>query len=349
MIVLLAGCAQTPSPPALPFTEESANLAIDAALAELTSTSYGNQTRIHLVTVENTNPEPADSYSFEWGSANVEHATYQRFPEYVSSSSQKPGLELQLYCTPQREILIAPNGTFEARRGQAWCPLIDGKPVKKPNREDPPALGVHEMLRFHRVDRNVTLGQNGTASAIVTSHYDSQELEVVINASGKIVTLQRDWESKGGTFVEVGYGERKVLPLPTHIDDRAAVPRNLRHGGRQGNVTTVVVPTETGLPTPLGELTLLLQKEDVMLAEFPLEQDAVRGGFGFQFVDADHDAHYSAGDSIRLSGNLTGVQVIMHDEWAGHDAGYVPYQVLPPAPWVAFLLLLLGCAASRRR
>ena len=356
-LLLAPGCS---SPPTL--TAESAPAVFDAAFAELSSTWHGNATSIRQATLnqtgwKNDQLESQMTMEFEWASDGALRLKAESTP--LDPNERDGGMHLELLCFPDREYLHAPNGTFEARRDSVWCPMVTGS--AQPADGDHPARreeGFAAMLEFHRDGRPVTVDAQGNANAMVRAvGQDEKGSRLMANATvtpaGHIVKLAgRDGSQREGQDWSIEYGARGTFERPTVIKDRAAIPATFSrtHATQPGTLALVVSPTSFGSfpPTAASELSVRLERNRTTVATLPLSGTAPVSGYSLVFTDADGDGKVSVGDQVQINGpGADTLSPVLHDDWAGHDAGYVPYKV----PFAGGLLpvALLGLASWARR
>jgi hypothetical protein len=353
-LAALAGCMGAP-----PLSDVTAPDVVDAAFAELSSTWRGNETSIRQATANLTTWSSQMDwqmpFEFEWGQDGSE-----RVRALGAMSSGAEPMDLTLYCFRDREYLVAPNGTFEARGGTGWCPLVIGTDGPRLGDRPPQRTpGFNDMMEFRREGRPVTLDADGNAHATVRALWpgdhegsDDDLLEATVSPAGDILALASDAgiDRQSWTFE---YGPRRALDRPGPVKDRVATSLALHASApRSGDLLALAVTgrdMRITAPAPASELSLRLLREGSEVAKVPL--GGSRAGFTAWHEDVDGDSLVSLGDQIRVEGPEAGtLTVVLHDEWAGHDAGYNPYKLVPLPAWVAAsAVAVVALFVARRR
>ena len=352
-LLALAGCLG----PA-PLPESTAAGVVDAAFEELSSTWHGNGTSVRMATLNQTGwkgdrLESQMTLQFEWGTGEAERTQVRQPP-----TGKQEGLDLELYCFPDREFLVAPNGTFEARRGTAWCPIVTGR--DEPDLGQRPGSrheGLNAMLEFRRDGRPVTVDAQGNAHATVRAVWPEEDrsdevqfLEATVSPSGRILELTDAEGSERLSWV-IEYGPRRTFERPGPVADRASTSLGLYEALREADDTLTLQVNGRDLeatpPVPASDLSLRLLRDGTEVARVPL--GASSAGYTARHVDRDGDGLVSIGDQVQVDGPQAGsLTAVLHDDWAGHDARYMPYK-LPEPWWMAPLALAAVALLARRR
>lgn len=283
----------------------------------------------------------------EWGSNGVRRMQ-------VSSSGGAFTFAMEVYCTPERLVMVMGEESYGSR------PAAEGDPCEEFDAEDADLFGEGGPVPldgFEAEDADITRHGDGSLTAVVEDPSGEGVATIRIDPRGRITSMEVEGagDSEGMQMtMEFDYGSRRAISVP---EPDGLVPATLvtetTFDDAAHRLTLTVTESPEAPPLDEMEVRVLDGFMGDPLASFPLDQaSGSSGNVTYRFTDADADGHLTAGDAIELT----------NAEWEWEfDADVVVYDVLadgevnsspmgaPGLGPAALALALAGLALALRR